>query len=110
MDVLKVIHHAALELKAENVKILDVRGMSDVCDTQYICSAQSTKQVQAIADHIEVSCRQKAHLRPASVEGKNSGNWILLDYGAIIVHIFMNEMRNYYALEELWVGAKAIKV
>ncbi|MFK7871856.1 MAG: ribosome silencing factor [Oligoflexales bacterium] len=110
MDLLKIIHNAATELKSEDIVVFDVRGLSDVCDTQMICSAQSTKQVQAIADHIEAVCRQQAHLRPASVEGKNSGNWILLDYGAVIVHVFMSEMRSYYALESLWKNAETIEL
>ena len=97
---------AAASKKAVRPIILDLRGQSDICDFQFICSGSNPKQTQAIASAIEEHCKATGGLRPVAIEGKQSGNWILMDYGSTIIHIFFESLRDYYALEELWPAAK----
>jgi ribosome-associated protein len=101
---------AAVDKKASRISLLDVRGMTDMCDAVLICSADNERQSAAIADAIEERCRKVAGLKPYAVEGKQVGNWVLMDYGSVIVHIFMSSARDYYALDTLWPSAKQIAV
>jgi ribosome-associated protein len=101
---------AAASKKAMRPVILDLRGQSDICDFQLVCSGTNTKQTQAIASAIEDHCKTTGGLRPVAIEGKQSGNWILLDYGSTIVHIFFDELRDFYAIEEIWPKAKSLKL
>ena len=89
---------------------MDLRGHSDVCDYQFICSGESDRQTRAIADAIEAKCRQAGKVKPFAIEGKQTGHWILLDYGATVIHIFYLYLRDFYALEEMWPNAKFIDV
>ena len=98
---------AAAEKKAARPVLLDLRGLSDICDFQFICSGQTDRQTQAIAKGIEDRCRQSG-IKPFAIEGQQNGNWILLDYGATLVHIFLENLRDYYSLESLWTKAKFI--
>ena len=88
--------------------LLDLRGQSDLCDYQFICSGESDRQTQAIAEAIELRCKQIANVRPIAIEGKQSGHWILLDYGSTLVHVFQAALRDYYALEALWPKARFV--
>lgn len=78
-----------------------MRKASNLCDYFFICSANSTRQAKAIADGITEPLKKK-NLRPWHTEGYNEGRWILLDYNAVVVHIFHNEVRSFYRLERLW--------
>ncbi|MDD9950918.1 MAG: ribosome silencing factor [Zetaproteobacteria bacterium] len=104
-EMLKKLVDAAKDKKAERVVVLDLQGKSDICDYQLICSAATDRQTKAIASHIDKVCRADLKLTPASIEGVQTGHWILLDYGSLMVHVFMGPMRDYYALESLWPGA-----
>lgn len=101
---------AAVDKKAGRISLLDVRGLTDMCDAALICSSDNERQSAAIADAIEERCRKVAGLKPYAVEGKQVGNWILMDYGSFIVHIFLSSARDYYALDSLWPKAKKIPV
>jgi ribosome-associated protein len=98
---------AVLGKKAADVLVLDLRGLSSVADIFIICSALSNRQAAAIADHVERYLK-KTGLKPLSVEGKNEGLWVLLDYGDVIIHIFYETVRKFYDLEGLWSDAKRI--
>lgn len=99
----------ALDKKAENLKILDVRGISSFSDYFVICSGHSTRHVQGIVRAIEESLNQfKIH--PRGVEGLEQGHWVLMDYNEVIVHVFYNPIREFYDLEDLWSEAKAIEI
>ncbi|MBI2712811.1 MAG: ribosome silencing factor [Bdellovibrio sp.] len=100
---------AALEKKAENVKVLDVSEMSSFTDFFLICSGSSNRQVQAIADSIRTQAKG-AGLPVVSVEGYSDGRWVLIDLGNVVVHIFQDVLREYYALETLWAGAPRIQI
>ena len=97
--------HAAGELalskKAFDVIILKLKKLSSVCDYFVICSGTVDVHVKAIADAIEDGLREQG-LRPSHREGGGNANWILLDYFDVVVHVFREETRQFYALEKLW--------
>jgi len=86
-----------------------LKKISSVSDYILICGADSERQVHAIAMHIEDGLRNKGE-RPLGTEGVKEGRWALLDYGDIIIHIFTEQMRQYYDLEGLWVDAEVVKL
>lgn len=98
---------AVLGKKAEKVIALDVRGLTSVADFFIVCSGRSNRQVSAIADFVERYLKKKG-IKPLSVEGKNEGLWVLLDYGDVIIHVFYESVRKFYDLEGLWSDAKRI--
>lgn len=99
----------ALERKAEDVVILDMRKSANFCDYFVIGSASSQRRATAIAELIEEQFQQQG-LKLRSSEGKREGMWILLDFSDIVVHIFFNELRDYYGLDRLWQDAKRVHV
>jgi ribosome-associated protein len=92
---------AAQDKKAANVTLLDLTGLGAFTDHFVLCTGFSTPQLQAIADTIEEQLRQHG-IRPAHREGRAGSEWLLLDYGRFIVHIFSERLREYYDLERLW--------
>jgi ribosome-associated protein len=96
--------HAALDKKGADLVILDVRGITSIADYFVIVSGRSDTQVRAIADAVEERCRA-AGTRPMSIEGSRNGQWILLDYGDLVVHVFYGPVREHYNLERLWARA-----
>lgn len=101
--------HAALDKKGADLVILDVRGITSIADYFVIVSGRSDTQVRAIADAIEERCRG-AGIRPLSIEGNRNGQWILLDYGDLVVHVFYGPVREHYDLERLWARATRCEV
>jgi ribosome-associated protein len=106
IEIAQAAAQAAADKKAVRPILIDLRGQSDLADFQFICSGENEVQTRAIADAIEARCRQVGGIRPVAIEGKQSGNWILLDYGGTLVHVFFSYLRDYYALESLWPKAK----
>ena len=100
---------AALDKKASDVVILDLRGTPAFTDFFVLCSGQSTRQVKAIVDAVEETLRA-AKVRPAHVEGYDRAEWILMDYFTFIVHVFTPQTRAFYSLERLWGNAERIEV
>src|ERR1700748_3033241 len=92
---------AAIDKKAENVKILDLSGVSGFTDYFVICSGMSDRQVKSIGESIEESSR-KTGRKILSSEGYTEGRWVLMDLGDVVVHIFLDALREYYDLETLW--------
>jgi ribosome-associated protein len=105
MDVIKLIASAASDKKATRIAVQKIEGKSSLCDYQVICSGGNERQTQAIAGHIEEVLREKKAGKPLAIEGKQTGHWILMDYGHTMVHIFLDSIRDYYALERLWPDA-----
>ncbi len=91
-----------------NLVALDVHQLTSFADVFIICSGRSSRQVNAIAEHIKVDLK-KRKIRPLSVEGVKDGQWVLLDYGHVIIHIFYDPVREFYDLEGLWVDAERIE-
>lgn len=94
----------AVEKKAEDILILDLRGLSSACDFFVICSAPSEQQVKAIADHMEAELHPTPD-RPWHVEGRAQRRWVLVDCVNVVAHVFHKETREYYMLERLWADA-----
>jgi ribosome-associated protein len=92
---------AAEDRKAVDLRVLHLEKVSDFTDYFLICSGTSERQVQAIADAVQEKMREE-RVRPLHVEGFNRGQWVLLDYGDFVVHIFQEEPRRFYSLERLW--------
>jgi ribosome-associated protein len=101
---------AALEHKALNVEIIDVRGKVDYSDYVVVMSGRSDRQVNALSGNIEKELHEKLGARCIGIEGTPHGNWLLMDYGDVIVHIFHQDMRGYYDLESLWIDAARVDV
>lgn len=89
--------------KAEDIVTIDLRGKSAMADYMVIASGRSTRQVGALTEHLIESIKQELG-RPTRVEGKNAGDWVLLDAGDVIVHIFRPEVREFYQLEKMWLS------
>jgi len=87
--------------KGEEILPIDLRKKVDFADYFLLCSAHSTKHAQGLADYLTLEL-EKIGIMPLSVEGMEQGNWIVLDYGSIVVHIFYEPIRMLYNLEELW--------
>jgi ribosome-associated protein len=99
----------ALDKKALEPVLLDVRQLCSFCNYQLVISGRSDRQVDAIADGIELGLKQEG-LRPISTEGARSGQWALLDYGDFVVHVFLHSAREHYDLEGLWNDAPRIPI
>ena len=101
-DVLqKVVVDALEELKAVNVRILDVSKISTFTDLMIVASGTSHRQVKALAEKVIEKCKAVG-VRPLGVEGEREAKWILVDLGDIVVHVMHPETRNFYNLEKLW--------
>lgn len=92
----------ALERKAIDLTVLDLRRMTSFTDFMIILSGRSARQVSSLGEHILRSAKKQLKTRPLGSEGSSQGNWVLLDYGSVIIHIFLDEIRGYYDLESLW--------
>ncbi len=100
---------AAIDKKAENVKILDLSELSGFTDYFVICSGTSDRQVQAIGDSVEAMMSTKG-VELLSGEGYSEGRWVLMDFGDVVVHVFLDALRDYYDLETLWTDAPRVKI
>lgn len=101
--------NASLEKKASDVVLLNVKEISAFADYFIICSGASDRQVRAIAEAIRENLK-KAHILPLGVEGEAAGQWILMDYADVIIHIFLDSVRTFYDLERLWSEAPRMAV
>ena len=107
-DIAKAVR-AALDKKAQDVVVLDLRHTPAFTDFFLVCSGQKQRQVHAIADAIEETLKA-AKVRPSHIEGYDRAEWVLMDYFTFIVHIFTPQMRAFYSLERLWGDAQKIDV
>lgn len=92
---------ALQDMKAVNVRVLDVRKLTDVADTMIVATGTSDRHVKSIADRLVQRCRQ-AGFRPFGIEGEREGEWVLVDLQDLIVHVMLPRIREFYGLEKLW--------
>ncbi|HZT29151.1 MAG TPA: ribosome silencing factor [Bryobacteraceae bacterium] len=100
---------AAESKKATDIRILDLTGITSFTDYFVICTGANARQIQAISDEIGLQMKKHGEL-PISVEGYQQAEWVLADYGDLLVHIFSPKSREYYDLERLWRNAKAVEI
>ena len=107
MDTLRTVARAAADKKAFQIVGLEVADLSSYTDNILICSGASDRQVAAIADAVQRELREVGR-RPLHVEGERRADWVLLDYGEFVVHVFTEERRSYYGLDGLWGDAQKL--
>jgi len=95
-----------LDKKAEKITVLKLKGITDMTDFLVICSGNSTRQNNALADALQETLKREHHLQPLGIEGKRHAEWILVDYVDFVINIFSADWRKKYALEKLWMDAK----
>ena len=107
-EMAKIAVAALEEKKAKDIKILDISGVSVLADYFIIASGSNRNQVQAMADNVE-EVLGKAGVHPKQIEGYQTANWILMDYGDVVIHIFDEENRLFYDLERIWRDGKVVE-
>lgn len=95
-------YHAAEEKQAVDIHVLDLRGITTMADVFFICNGRNPRQNQAICDEIQQKLKEEHGDRPMAIEGQANAEWILMDYGDLVVHIFSETAREYYDLERLY--------
>jgi len=100
----------AANKKAENIVAIDLRGISSFTDFFVVCSGTSEPHLKAIAGEIQERLREDHDIRPTGVDGYPTSQWIIVDYGDVLVHIFHQEKRGFYALEDLWSDAPRLQL
>ncbi|RMF37558.1 MAG: ribosome silencing factor [Alphaproteobacteria bacterium] len=100
-EMLSLVLDSLSEDKAEDIVQIDLRGRSSVADFMVIASGRSTRQVAAIAEHLMERVKQRTGLRPRA-EGLEAADWVLIDTGDVVVHVFRPEVREFYQLEKMW--------
>ena len=100
-DLKTIIIDALEDIKADDILVMDVSKLTTVTDTMIVCSARSTRQLKAIANNVDVRCKEKG-FRPLGIEGDPQTGWILVDLADAVVHIMLPETREFYQLEKLW--------
>jgi len=99
---------SADETKAENIRVLDMRGISNLTDFAVICSGNSMPQLRAVLRNIAEKVENAHGVKPVHTEGKADTRWVVLDFIDVMVHVMHQEMRDYYGLEDLWKDAKQV--
>jgi len=105
----KIVYNALEDKKAEDIRIIDISGVSVLADYFIIANGNNENQVRALVDNVQEEL-YKAGFEAKQIEGYRTGNWILLDYGDIIVHVFSKEDRLFYDLERIWRDGKSIEI
>jgi ribosome-associated protein len=100
----------ALDKKAFNVRVLDVRKISSLTDFLVLASGSSDRQVKAAADSIHLGLKNDYDTKPIGIEGINEGRWVLIDYGDVMVHVFHEPVRLFYDLDGLWCDAEEVQI
>jgi ribosome-associated protein len=109
-EPVKLALHSASEKKAVNLTALDLREIASFTEFFVIASGTNQRQVQAIADEITEQLKKQLDARPIRIEGYNTAEWVLIDFGDFIVHVFEQKAREFYDLERLWRDAKKVEI
>lgn len=98
-------------VKGENIHQLDLRELDNTpCDFFIVCSGNSNTQVSAIVYSVQKTVSKALHEKPFHTEGLDNAEWVLIDYVSVVVHVFQNQIRDYYNIEELWGDAKSTQI
>jgi ribosome-associated protein len=102
----QIVLAALDDMKAVNVKAMDVRGITDITDLMVVASGTSDRHVKSIVDRVVQRCKEAGY-RPYGIEGERDGEWVLLDLNDVVLHVMLPRVREFYALEKLWEGGAA---
>ena len=105
----EIVVRALDDKKAENIKLLKTREVTVLADYFVICTANSTTQIKTLSDAVEKAVEERGE-HALRREGFRNGGWVLVDFGCVVVHIFMDEVRKFYALEHLWSDAEDVDI
>lgn len=94
--------------KAADIEILNISELTSIADYFVICTGSSTTQVKALADNVVEILKEECGTEPLRLEGYKSCQWILIDYGSVVIHVFKNDMRDFYSLDRLWGDAEKL--
>lgn len=108
-EMVRTAFDALSDKKGEDIRIIDIGNVSVIADYFIIASGSNNNQVQALVDHVQDALNKKGY-EMKHLEGYQSGNWILLDYGDIIVHVFSKEDRLFYDLERIWKDGTSVAI
>lgn len=106
----KIICRAILERKAEQIAILDVAEQATCGEHIILCNGMATRQVRAVAENVLYTLKKEHNRLPLGVEGRGVDQWVIVDYGSVILHVFQPEMRDYYDLDGLWAEVPRISL
>ncbi|MCR5684298.1 MAG: ribosome silencing factor [Lachnospiraceae bacterium] len=109
VDMVRLIYKAMDDKKAEDIKILDIGGISTIADYFIICSAGNSTQLEAVIDNIAETLGREGVLSKRTEGGRGSG-WVLMDYGDVVVHVFSKDDRLFYDLERIWRDGKSVDI
>lgn len=110
LELAKIAATAADDKKATDILALDLTDKSDVCDYFVICTVSNNPMMDAVVEEIEERVRLNCQEKPLSVEGRANATWVLVDYGAVVIHVFREESRDFYRLERLWGDAPHVQL
>jgi ribosome-associated protein len=110
LELAKIAATAADDKKATDILVLDLTGKSDVCDYFVICTVANNPMMDAVVEEIEEKVRINCQEKPLSIEGRAGATWLLVDYGAVVIHVFREESRDFYRLERLWGDAAHVRL
>lgn len=99
---------AAADKKAEDIRVLDLRGLSSFADYFVVCSGGSDPQIKAIASEVRTAVREQFGKGPIAEDGLPASHWVVIDYAQVVVHVFNQETREFYSLESLWGDAPEV--
>jgi ribosome-associated protein len=108
-DLALSIAQLALDKQAHDLEIIDVTQLVDYADYVVVCGGRAERQVRAVAEAIRGGLK-KLKISPLGVEGLSQGQWVLMDYGSVVVHVFLEHVRAYYDIEGLWLDAKRLEI
>jgi len=110
LELARIIAREALDTKAKALKILDLKKLVSFTDYFIVATGTSNRHVQAIADRVSLKLKKELQKLPLTYEGYANGQWVLLDYGDVVLHVFLPEQREYYGLDKLWSDAPQVKL
>ncbi len=102
LELAKVAAVAADDKKATDIVLIDLTEASDICDYFLICTAANRPQLDAVVEAIEEKVKANCGEKPLAIEGRAGSNWVLVDYGSVVAHVFKPEIRDFYRLDRLW--------
>jgi len=107
-DLARTIAQLLDNKKGIDIEIIEIEELTIIADYFVLCTGTSTVHLRALADEVELKLKEGQSLPPLGIEGYDTGNWILMDYGSVVVHLFTEDTRKYYSLERLWSDAPRI--